>query len=366
MLDNAYVLRKIKPQKDPLTKAQKNTEFSNFSREYAKRSKSNAQRVVLESKIGLEMLRNSENFAWMATTLCKTNQNMQQIQSLLLKAFPDLASPLLFAGEGKMVSREGDGIVMKTCRKIHHYTIIWDRKINKTCYHLLPVNTTVLGWRFLELETRRLLTHSHRKDCKKVPKITYVEDQSGGFWEFRLGRGFKRLTRQLRWASTKGISLPKLATFNAKLFYNQHQQAHRLTLLNLLDERQKALEELHAYEEVGGGSVTEGIITAISNTIDTVGKAGSKIISSISQGLALNTKSMGNATSRVIESSTHGVGEVLGKLGGIPNIVLFALNGLIIVYLIYIRRGQPQGRPEIIVQRMNTPTVPPRGTSQKH
>ena len=279
----------------------------------------------------------------------------------MLQAFPDVAGEFIYPGEGREVENMGDGVLVKTCRRIVNYQVSWNQRRNTSCYHFFPVNTTVLGWGFLELSTRRISPKSHKIKCGERNDLIYVKDKGGKFWEYKLEQGFRRIKAQSLHTTRRDIALPQLAAFNSKLFHLKKQRPHRLTLLHLVAQQQNNLHTLYEYETEGGGSLTDGILKAITTTIRGIGSTGSQLIKSIANGLSTGVQGLGNATSNVIGTSAEGINRVLDAVGGISNLVLYWLDLIIIGYLVFQRWEQRR-----VPRELSGPPVPPRGRLTNH
>ena len=124
-----------------------------------------------------------------------------------------------------------------------------------------------------------------------------------------------------------------------------------MTLLHLLAQQQENLQQLTHYS-TRGETITEGIMDAVGGTISGLEGAGVKFINAIAGGIAEVETSIGNTTGGLLESAGKGVGAVLKSLGGIPMIVCFAVEVLIIGYLVVERKNGSKGPP--IPQRRGT------------
>ena len=137
---------------------------------------------------------------------------------------------------------------------------------------------------------------------------------------------------------------------DSKIFYLTNQMPHRTTLLKLVAQQEQNLHSLYDYQVKGDGSLTEGIVGAISETLGGISDAGVKLIGAI-------TKGVGSATSNVITASTTGISEILKSLGGIPVIVVFVIELLIVGYLGLDKwkRVQARGPPPLPARQVYRP-----------
>ena len=122
---------------------------------------------------------------------------------------------------------------------------------------------------------------------------------------------------------------------------------HRTTLLQLVAQQEENLHSLQDYKVKGEGSLTQGLMKTISETLEGISGAGANLIGAISKGL-------GNATSSVIAASATGLGTVIKALGGIPTIVVFTIEALIIGYLAFDRwqRLERPAPPRVPIRRV--------------
>ena len=93
--------------------------------------------------------------------------------------------------------------------------------------------------------------------------------------------------------------------------------------MELLGAQTENLEQLYDFKEKGDGSIGDGIATFIASSIETTSRAGSSLISSIVKG-----------TTSLMGSTADGITKIIG---GIPNLILFALNITIRGYLCFQR-----------------------------
>ena len=350
MLDNGYLLT----LNNSKTKFDK--QLNDFARNYSRRTKTSAQREILEGKIGLEILRQNQFEAMMSSSVCQLDRKIKAIERWLLKEFPDTAAEFLFPGEGKEVVELGDGGLVRECREVIEYKVKWDRRINSSCYDLIPVNSSISGEGFLELRTKRILPSASKIPCVAREEYLYIKDKQGDYWEYSLQNGFKRLSMEPWSTPKKKIVLPTLRTFNEHIFYLRKQKPHRVTLLRMVAQQEANLHAFNNFQEDGGGSITEGIAQAISGAISGVTKAGSELISSITKGIERDTEGAGKAASQVIGTTLGGVAKVVQSLGGWGTIILIAIDMGIIGYLMYLRRGGNRAfRPPI--PRHKTPSI---------
>ena len=149
-----------------------------------------------------------------------------------------------------------------------------------------------------------------------------------------------------------------MGTFNERLIQHKDHAPHRSNLLQFLAARQDAVQQLENFKTQGEGSITEGVMGAISATIKGAGDAGSEIIEAIAKGLETTTTGVGNATANIIGATGTAVRSIIKALGGIPGIILFVGEIGIIIYLFWIRKGRNQEKrkkPEVIIMSSHSP-----------
>ena len=299
------------------------SEVMNFSRKFVKNSKSNVQLNLLEGKIGLELLRSNKLLSAVAGSICKTNAKMRRFQSILLEHFPDAATNFLFGKTERLVEMVGDAIITKRCLKITQYNISWSKMKNDTCYYDFPVFSHQIGEAFMELRSRRILRSSHKVPCNERLTTIYVSDKRDTFWAISLNGTKVQIPHVIRSDSEEGLVLPLLAEFNFGMIHLKTPKPGRESLMELLASQTENLNDLYNFREVGEGSLGGGLTTIIAETIESATDAGTSLISSIVKG-----------TNSLMETTATSISEILG---GLPNLVLFALNIAIVGYLIFQR-----------------------------
>jgi len=250
--------------------------FYNYSRHYITNTKSNIERELGEGYLGNEILLDTQLTRALATMICQSNTQIHNLQKLILLELPDTAGSLLFPKDkGITIKILGDAIVLFQCKKITKYKIIWNRKINGTCYHLFPINIEQTNsTMFFELRSRRILNVSNTITCEDRHNITYIKDIYDVFWTFTLPNMFEKLATNNDKHQKFTITLPILASYNPTLFHYTKSIPHRLTLLNLLSKQTDNLESLLNFKTTGHGNIVLGIAKGISQTIKTIGKTG--------------------------------------------------------------------------------------------
>ena len=346
LLDNGLVLHKDgKLDKD----------FKKFSQKFAKETTHSVQRELLEGRLGVMMLEEEQKLATLSALMCRMDQTIQKLQTMITKHLPDISDEFLYGGPGRIAQRVGDGILIKKCRKITQFNVTWDRRRNGSCSHLLPIQAAELGPAYLELETRRVFRSSPQINCTKRAGF-FVKDKRGIFWKYEVNQGFTRIQPKILKQTVGGRVVPVLGTFNEKLVRHMDHAPHRNNLLNFLAARQDAVQQLENFKTQGGGSITEGVMGAISATIKGAGDAGAEIIGAIAKGLETTSTGVGNATANIIGATGTALKSIVQALGGIPGIILFVGEAGIILYLWKQHgTGTSKKRPEIVVMTPQTP-----------
>ena len=174
LLDNAYVIKVI----DNGTTVKNVSKFTAFAEDFAKNTKSNVQRELLEGQLTEEFMRESEIIMSIAALLCRVNADVHRLQLLNLHSFPDTVGEMLYAEKGMTITPRGDAYMVRQCKKVAAYHVLWNQRINNTCYQLFPVRLPNNQTKFLELGTRRLIEKSVK--IKRVSRYstTYIRDHN--------------------------------------------------------------------------------------------------------------------------------------------------------------------------------------------
>ena len=172
LLDNAYVLKII----DNGTTMRNVSQFSTFARNFAKSTKASVQRELMEGQIAEEFMRESEMVTTLAALLCRINADVHRLQLLNLHSFPDTVGEMLYEEKGMTITPRGDAYMVRQCKKIGTYHVLWNQRLNNTCYQLFPVRLPNNKTKFLELSSRRLMSSSAKIGCKNRHSTTYIRD----------------------------------------------------------------------------------------------------------------------------------------------------------------------------------------------
>ena len=330
--------------------------FVNLSKKFSASTDSSIQLNLLGGKMGLELLRANKMLSILAGAICKTNAKMRRFQSILLEHFPEAGTNLLFGRSDRLVEMVGDAMITKRCLKVSQFNITWARMKNDTCFFHYPISSPQIGDAFLELRSRRILRSSHRIPCSERLETIYVSDKEGTFWSIALNGSKVVIPHIIKKDSEEGLVLPLLAEFNFETLHRKIPKPGRESLMEILGAQTDNLEQLYVFKEKGEGSLGDGIATVIAGTIEATSKAGTSLISSIVKG-----------TSSLVGSTADSITKIIG---GIPNLVLFALNLVIIGYLCFqrwemmnYRRPRGLDASQIrVIQPIVAPPVPERSS----
>lgn len=253
-------------------------------------------------------------------------------------------------------------MMLYKCKKIYKYKILWNKKINHTCYHLYPIkigNQTS----FFELKTRRILDFSNSIKCDNRPQETYIQDKNQFFWKFTEQSNFTLLPRSHKTAHYK-VHLPKLAEFNRKLLHYKKSRPHRNTLLKMLSEQTNNLDKLSDFQTKGGGNLLNGIISEISDSVGFLTDTGESLLDHIISDVDKTVSTISNSTENIIDSTANGLSKVLSHIG-IPSLTLLIIQIGVCGYLLYLRYRInqcmsliPRGHEPPIIFRERKPFIP--------
>ena len=353
LLDNGYLISKLKHTST--VNANKTAQFLKKAQSYVKNTRSNLQRDLGQGHLANELMYENRLLKTLAAVNCENARQIKRLQKLVLTALPDVTSEYLFPRVKGLSARPvGDAILVGECLQIRDFNVSWDQMLNGSCYHLFPLHKPMDNHTyFLELNTRRILTHSHKINCSNRHAHFVVKDVSGVFWQHDLKTGFRKIRIQHFHHRRTHLHLTKLRGYNGRLLHYQNSQAHRTTLLHLLNQQSINLETLSDYKVLGQGNLALGLLGAVSDSITFIGKTGQEFF-----------RTVGNITGDLVETSANGLAKVISSVG-ISNFVLYVLDFLIISYLV-ILRFQPKccrvllpAQTPMLGQVETVQTVPP-------
>ena len=304
----------------------------------------------MEGQITEEFMKESEVITTLAALLCRINADVHRLQLLNLHSFPDTVGEMIYEEKGMTITPRGDAYMVRQCKKIGTYHVLWNQRLNETCYQLFPVRLPKNKTKYLELNTRRLMDNSAKIKCQDRHKTTYIRDAQGEFWRYKLERkGFHKVRLKDHYFQQK-MALPKLRTYTPKLLHYEKTRPHRTTLLDVLAAQQENLDTLTDYRTIGGGDIVKGIAAAMGEVVETVTDTATNIFSIIAHGATDVT----NDTVQAVDNIGSTLVDIVTFTGGPSNLILYVIDLGIIIYLIYrhrtgyqqIRRQEPPPVPE--------------------
>ncbi len=347
LLRNSYILRKINGVEAPLINQTSIEKFENYSRFFAKNVKTTISSEIFEGYLNKQLMKENKLMTSLAIMMCKASQDIFKLKWVNLVSYPDTSSPLWFNDKSLIMQTLGDGFLVRKCSKINHYRVIWDRKINKTCFQLFPVILGNNDTRFMELLTRQIVSNSNKIDCGEREKIIYIKDRFEKYWKYTLGKGFSKAKVKHPKYFSENIKLPKITSFNRRMLHFTKPRLHRMTLLAILAAQRQNLATLTDLKDVGDDNIVRGIAREMSRALKSVIHSGEDIFDIISGGVVHTV----NDTVLTLESSGDLMVGLFQDIGGPGVFTLYLINMGIIAYLIYHRwrevRVVDSGRTQI-------------------
>ena len=344
LLENGYILF-VKNQNG--SRQEKRQVFLQLGRNYSHHTKSSTQRELLTGQIVQNMLADNERYAHLAGLLCGIHRDLKRLELHIVAESPREGAELLYPNQGKQLRRLGDGLEVSQCRSVKNYKILWDRRINNTCYFLYPVKLQHGKIRFLELDTRRLLQKSHRINCSHVEELLVVKDKNGRYWEKTQEKGWRKIKLSPFTKFRKGHRLPALGKFRTTLYHIEDTQPQRNTLLHYLQEQSQNLDTLTDFRDLGSGNILDGIVQSITSTVEGMGKAGAQLVRAVSTGLVSTVRAGTNATESLLVAT--GITSLLEGIGGAPSLALYVIDLFIITYLVIQYRMNRNIRQPLVI-----------------
>ena len=340
--------------------------YEQFETEAARRAaKSLTSRLALHTAhvvASLERIHVHLRSLWI--TNCRANKDIERLRVWSIKNFPNTARTWLGHEKGSIVEGAGDAFITHKCQNISQYNISWNRKINNTCFHYFPIQTTGGNWSFLRLTDRNILPSSRIINCTKRPLHTFVVDTLDDLWHINNEGTVTKMSEHIH-----QVKFPHLITpprgFNNKLTRYKPPEMDHISLLRLISETEDSLNELASFQQdSSSGGFLGGLGMALGSALEAAGQAGNTIIQSI--GSAIKTSfqgfgeadkqiidSLGNSASKVIKSTgtavkdaATGVSYIFKEvIGGLPGAIIWTLLTPTIIYLLYLRITGKLGGP---------------------
>ena len=126
--------------------------------------------------------------------------------------------------KGITITRQGDTYMVRRCKRISTYDILWDKKLDNNCYQLFPVSLPGNVTMFLELGTRRLYDKSAKIECINRHHVTYIRDRNYRYRKYKLGKsGFQKILLKDHYFQQR-MALPRLRTYSPKLLHYENSR----------------------------------------------------------------------------------------------------------------------------------------------
>ena len=183
----------------------------------------------------------------------------------------------------------------------------WPSLQSNYCYHFYPLTLPDNTTRYLELQTRKIHTFSHKIPCDQRPDPIFIKDHEGELWKYSLNTGFTKVQHTTQLHTYGHLILPKISTPNSRLMHKNIHKPHRQSLLHFVTLQQENVQKLADISDVGNSSIVRGLAILMSNTIQTTIKTGSDIFHTVAKGFV----SITNSTTEVLTSTAGGVSSLL-------------------------------------------------------
>ena len=174
LLENSYLLNK---NADNSSENSQSRKLKKFAQEYARKTKENLQRDLLEGELSAHFIKQSKLWASMTRVVCSLQAEITRLQISVTRDTPEYLSDTLYGSRGIRAEILGDAYRLGKCKEIQSYDIVWSRKLNNTCFLLFPVILENNTPRFLELVSRTIFNSSHTIESPKENTPLYVRDR---------------------------------------------------------------------------------------------------------------------------------------------------------------------------------------------
>ena len=329
LLDNTYIISKTGHRK--VEKNQKS--FTNFTKNYAKHSRSNLGREILTAKITREFMREDKAMSYLAAFVCQLKSQVEELQEHQIQAFPDTTDRLMTRRKGQTIRRMGDAFMLGECKAIKNYNISWNHEVDGKCFQQPPITLKGGNRKFLEIHTRKILNSSPRIDCGKVNNNTYVRDIKGHYWHYARNKGFSRVQIHIEKPTKHDTRLPPTDKLDERIFINEQTYPHRSTWLDIMAIHQDNMQDLLDLRTRGKGNFITGLAETMSDIVEDVTDMGENIFTLVATG----SVDIANDTVTAVSSVGKFVSNLFDLSGGPSVLILYVINIIIIVYLIWMR-----------------------------
>ena len=321
--------------------AKEDIKFSNFSEEFTKEETFNRGQEMTEAKFIKDAIKNSENVFQLTDSICNINKKINKLHHWIFTHFPETADSLVTAELGKWTEISGDALIIHSCKKILTYEVLWNQKVNNTCFVLYPVylGKTLL---FLDIQKRRLHRRSPKTPCPSRQKATFLTDENKTLWRLDTDNWFKKVPDLREHVKVPHTILSKISDFNSNLIRFSEKPPPQNFLLNMVASNSEVIEEIGNIQSEGGGSFVAGVAEGLGKLIDSTASGGSKLINAVGktiksslEGGAIAGDSVFNGltktTTGIIRSSGQAFSDVIKSFGA--NLAVWILLLLILCFL---------------------------------
>lgn len=328
LLDTGYIISSLRKKELPF-------KFFRQALRYITSTQSSVQREVLSAHLTQTLYQQSALFATLTSQLCQSQQRIARVDTFLLTMFPDLAGSFIFSKLGFTLQPVGNGFIAHKCIRRKEYTVLWNRTYKNKVYNNIPIILKNKAVAFLTFPQREITNFSKPYNITHKPPIIILKDKDNQLWTLYpnatlLPTNISHNTR------LPHIRAPRIHRFNQGLLHYKKTTPQRLSLLEILDDNIDILNTFNDIREPHSGSFLEGFSAFIGETIGSLAKGGSSIITSIGnainndlEGTSSIITSTGNAAGTVIKTTGSSIHEILSFTGPAS----LAISIILIFYL---------------------------------
>ena len=306
------------------------TEFIEQAKRYAEKLNPEVANLVESAHISASLEAMRLNFRLFLRLNCKVQQVINGMLAYTLKTIPSSGDTILNK-EGVVVREAGEAVVLSNCKRIHNFTIIWNRKLNGICYNTFPAILRGGEIVHFNILNRIIVPNPIPIKCDNQKQMTYIRDNLGDYHLLnREGKFEKQILQFDQTELYHEIPLTGAETLNESLFIEPVR--HVASLLEVLNNGADSLYDITTMKEEHG-SITSGILSTGGDIITSIGGAGSEVVRAVGAGFSAIFGSLGKSSGEIIEAVGTGGGKLVDSTAQaaskIMGNIIFPVNALL-------------------------------------
>ena len=125
--------------------------------EYTKKARNDVVAPILQAHVIHIIIFQKRRIIQDGERSCVVQSELARIQHFMLKTFPQTAAQYIHSELGHTVHVAGEALEVSKCAAVAHYTILFNRTLNGTCFRHFPVILPGNEVRFLQVLDKQLV-----------------------------------------------------------------------------------------------------------------------------------------------------------------------------------------------------------------